>query len=191
MFKRQHKLWWQSSYDRGIEHLLNMWPEIKKAYPDATLDVCYGWTTFDSAYANNPERQEWKSKIENLFKQDGITHHGKIGQAEMRELRKTMGIWAYPTHFTEINCIGALECQSDGVVPCVINLAALKETVGSGVKVDGDIYDEETKEEYLKQLLSLMGDEKRWEEESKKGIEFARDYTWDKISLKWDEQFKA
>lgn len=188
---RNHKLFWQSSYDRGIEHLLNMWSEIKKTYPDVTLDICYGWTTFDAAYGNNPERQAWKDKIENLFKQDGITHHGKIGQEKMREIRKTCGIWAYPTHFTEIFCIGAVEAQSDGLVPVVINLAALDETVGCGIKISGDIYDQETKDEYLKELLSLMGDEKRWEEESKKGIEFAKSYSWDKISDQWINEFKA
>lgn len=188
---RNHKLFWQSSYDRGIQHLLVMWPEIKKTYPDATLEVCYGWTTFDSAYRDNPERQAWKAKIEALFNQDGITHHGKIGQDKMRELRKTCGIWSYPTEFTEIFCIGAVECQSDGLVPVVINLAALDETVGSGIKVSGDIYDQETKDEYLKQLLSLMGDEKKWEEESKKGIEFAKSYSWDKISDQWINEFKT
>lgn len=188
---KNHKLWWQSSYDRGIEHLLLMWPEIKKTFPDATLDVCYGWTTFDSAYADNPERQDWKAKIEKLFQQDGITHHGKIGQEKMRELRKTCGIWAYPTHFTEIFCIGAVECQMDGVVPVVTNLAALDETVGSGIKIDGDIYDQETKDEFLKQLLSLMSDQKRWEEESKKGMEFAKQFSWSIIAKKWDDCFKA
>ena len=186
---RSHKLFWQSSYDRGAQHLLEMWPKIKETYPDATLDICYGWTTFDSAYANNPERQEWKSRIEKMFKQDGITHHGKIGQGEMKKIRQSCGIWAYPTHFTEIFCIGAVECQSDGLVPVVINFAALDETVGSGVKVSGDIYDSDVREEYLKQLLALMGDQERWQKESFKGMEFAKSYSWDKIALSWVNEF--
>ena len=44
---------------------------------------------------------------------------------ELRELRKQCGIWAYTTDFDEINCIGALEAQDDGVVPCVINKARI------------------------------------------------------------------
>ena len=187
---RQHKLWWQSSYDRGILYLLKMWPKIKETYPDATLDICYGWDLFVKAYANNPERMKWKDRVDELMKAPGITHHGKVGQEELRELRKQCGIWAYPTDFEEINCIGALEAQDDGVVPCVINKAALKETVGTGVKVDGEIWDPEVRDEYLKQLLSLMGDEKRWQEESIKGPKFASNYYRQKIAKEWTKQFK-
>jgi len=187
---RQHKLWWQSSYDRGLDMLLFIWPDIKKAYPKATLDVAYGFELFDIAYANNPERQQWKESIKTLLNQDGITHLGRIGQKELKEKRKECGILAYPTYFTEIFMIGAVEAQSDGLVPVVMNLAALKETVGSGIKVDGDIKDLKIQKEYLEKLLNLMGDTKLWEEESKKAVKFAEDYTWDKISDKWIEVFK-
>lgn len=188
---RNHKLWWQSSYDRGVLYLLKMWPKIKETYPDATLDIAYGWDLFKKAHGNNPERMKWMDKVSELMKQDGITHHGKVGQDRLRELRKQCGIWAYTTDFEEINCIGALEAQDDGVVPCVINKAALKETVGSGVKVEGEIWDPDVREEYLKQLLDLMGDEKRWQEESKKGIEFAKNYYRQSIAEEWTKQFKT
>ena len=70
-----------------------------------------------------------------------------------------------------------------------MNYAGLKDTVGSGVRIDGDIYDPDTRDEYLKKLLELMGDEEKWKEEQKKGIEFAKSFTWDKISSMWLEQF--
>ena len=97
----------------------------------------------------------------------------------------------YPTDFDEINCITALNCQFLGCVPCVINKAALKETVGSGVRVEGDIWDPETRDEYLAKLLELMGDEKRWKEEQEKGIQFAKDYSWSNIAQKWIQEFTA
>jgi hypothetical protein len=167
-----------------------MWSKIKEKFPDATLEICYGWDLFYKAYANNPERMKWMDKVTGLMEQDGITHWGKVGQDKLKELRKQCGIWAYTTDFEEINCIGALECQDDGVVPCVINKAALKETVGSGVKVDGEVWDPEVREEYLKQLLDLMGDEKKWLEEQAKGKEFAEQFYRDKIASKWTEEFK-
>lgn len=186
---RQHKLWWQSSYDRGLQHSLKMWPKIKDVYPDATFDICYGWDLFIKNYANNPERLRWMEKIKELMKQPGVTEHGRIGQGDMKELRKQCGIWFYPTDFEETNCIGALECQEDGVVPCVINKAGLKDTVGSGVAVDGEIWDPEVREEYLKQLLDLMGDEKRWKAEQIKGKEFVKKFYRDKIASQWVKEF--
>lgn len=188
---KQHKLFYGSSYDRGLQHLLQMWPKIIEKFPDATLDICYGWDLFDKAFPDNPERIAWKERMVKAMHQQGITHHGRISKEELKKVREQCGIWAYPTDFTEINCITALECQQDGVVPVVINLAALKETVQSGVKIEGDIYDEggKTFDKYLTELLALMGDEKRWKEESEKGKEFAKNFAWEKISKKWEEQF--
>ena len=188
---RQHILGWFSSYDRGLQHLLKMWPTIKDKYPDAELHVFYGWDLFDKGYANNPERMAWKERMNKLMEYPGIKHHGRVGKTELRGWQKKIGIWAYPTDFGETNCITALDCQKVGCVPCVINYAGLRETVKSGVRVEGDIYEEEVYEEYLQQLLLLMGDEKRWKEEQVKGKEWAKENLWSKISLKWDEVFKA
>jgi glycosyltransferase involved in cell wall biosynthesis len=189
MESKQHKLLYASSYDRGLSHLLKLWPKILERFPDTTLDVAYGWDLFLKGFQNNPERMAWKKKIDDLMTQPRITHHGRVSKEELNKITSECGIWAYPTDFDEINCITALNCQSLGCVPCVINKAALKETVGSGVQVEGEIWDPDVREEYLKQLLDLMGDEKRWQEESKKGIEFAKDYSWTKISKQWVKEF--
>lgn len=186
---RQHKLFWGSSYDRGLQHLLKMWPAIRAAFTDATLDICYGWDLFIKGYANNPERMAWMDRINKQMEQPGITHHGRVGKKELWGIRSQCGIWAYPTDFFEINCITALESQNDGLVPVVMNFGALQETVQSGVKVDGDIYDEETQEAYLKVLLEMMADERRWKEESEKAKKAAKGYDWDTIARKWSEHF--
>jgi len=187
---KQHKLWWQSSYDRGLDMLLFMWSDIKKVFPDAELSICYGWGNFDIMAESNPERRQWKKSVEMLMQQDGITHYGKVGQDKLREMRKEHGILAYPTYFDEIFMIGAIEAQSDGIVPVVMSKAALKETVGSGIKVDADINTPEGKDAYLKALLEMMGNKELWEAESKKGIEFAKSYSWDKIASSWDLVFR-
>jgi len=179
------RLFYGSSYDRGLDILLKLWPRILEKYPSATLQVCYGWDIFDRAFADNPERQAWKRKINDLMKQKGITHHGRLGKDELKKVRKSCHIWAYPTYFPEISCITALECQYDGVVPCVINYAALKETVQSGLKVDGDIYDRQTQDKWLEALFRLMSDNNLWEKERKKGIEFAKKFGWDNIANQW------
>jgi glycosyltransferase involved in cell wall biosynthesis len=189
MATKQHKIFSGSSYDRGLELLLDMWPSIKKEVPDAELQICYGWETFLSFYNDNPERLAWKARMDKKMEQDGIIHHGRLGKAELKKVRQECGIWAYPTHFTEINCITALSAQADGCVPVVINLAALEETVQSGVKVDGDIYEAETKEKYLKELIALMKDGQRWKLEVSKAMRFAQDFEWRVIAQEWTNEF--
>ena len=69
---RHHKLIYASSYDRGLQHLLKIWPEVVKKYPDATLDVFYGWNLFDTAFRNNPERMNWKDRMNEQMKSIGV-----------------------------------------------------------------------------------------------------------------------
>lgn len=186
---RQHTLGYFSSYDRGLHHLLKMWPKIKEKFPDAKLHVCYGWELFVKGYQNNPERMAWKERIDNLMNTDCITHHGRVSKEELNKITSECGIWTYPTDFEETNCITALNCQKLGCVPCVINKAALSETVGSGIKVDGDIFDMDVREEYLNKLFELMSNKELWESEQKKGILFAQEYTWENIATLWEKNF--
>jgi glycosyltransferase involved in cell wall biosynthesis len=185
-----HLITYGSSYDRGLDILLNMWPEIKKAVPDARLRIFYGWNLFDVAFGDNPERQAWKEKMNKLMEQDGITHLGRISHDAVKKEFETAGIWAYPTYFGEISCITAMKAQAYGAVPCVINYAALKETVKFGVKIDGDIYDKETKDLYCDALIGLLNDPKYQEDVRAEMIPWAqKNFAWQNIAIQWNEEF--
>lgn len=191
IIRNPHLMIYGSSYDRGVEHLLKMWPEIKKEVPDAELHVFYGWNLFDKVYGDNPERQAWKEKINKLMEQDGITHLGRISHQACTVEHMKAGVWAYPTHFGEISCITAMRGQCYGSIPCVINYAALKETVKWGVKIEGDIYEPEVKKLYRDALIALLKDEKYQEEVRKDMMEKARSlFSWRKVAEQWSEEFR-
>lgn len=179
-----------SSYDRGLEHLLKMWPEVKKAVPEAELHIFYGWQLFEKFYRDNPGSMAWKDRIDEMMKHDGITHHGRLPQPEIVEWYEKCGLWTYPTHFGEISCISAMKAQVYGAVPVVVNYAALDSTVQHGIKVDGDIYDKETAEEYQKELISLLKDHKRQEDIRKKMVPWAKkNFTWESVADQWSKEF--
>lgn len=187
---KNHKLFWQSSYDRGLDILLFIWSDIREIYPAAELTITYGFDLFDKVAANNPERQEWKKHVIQLMQQPGITHLGRIGQDKLRQIRKEHGILAYPTYFTEIYMTGAVEAQADGLVPVTMSLAALSETAKQGVLVDGNILEPEVLEKYKQELISLMGDSKRWKELSHKCQKWAIKQTWSKTANEWVKEFE-
>lgn len=186
---KHHKLFYGSSYDRGVDLLLLMWSDIKKTYPDATLDICYGWDLFDKAAVANKERQAWKRDVVELMKQPGITEHGRIGKDKLEEIRSACGIWAYPTYFTEIDCITAKETQNDGLVPVTMSLGALKETAKEGILINGGIYKKEIQDEFKQKLISLMGDKHEWKRLSNKCQKFARKYDWSTQAKLWTNTF--
>lgn len=181
-----------SSYDRGLEHLLKMWPEVKKQVPDAQLRVFYGWHLFDIGYRDNPERMAWREKMNKLMEQDGITHLGRISHEAVQKEFENAGIWAYPTHFGEISCITAMKAQAFGAIPVVVSYAALEETVQFGEKIDGDIYDQETKDAFLKALVGLLNDPERQEKIRKEMVPWAREkFLWSSVAKQWDQEFKG
>ncbi len=187
--RNNKRLVYTSSYDRGLQHLLEMWPDIRKEVPEAELEIFYGWQLFDKFYSTNPSSMAWKEKMVEMMGQEGIIKHGRLSQPELEEEMKTCGIWAYPTHFGEINCISAIKAQAFGCEPVVVNYAALQETVQFGRKVEGDIYDDETKEEFKKQLIEAlknpMGDTQR-----KTMMHWAKEkYAWEKIAKDWSVIF--
>lgn len=187
---KQHTLFYGSSYDRGLEHLLFMWEKIREKFPDAELHIAYGWDLFLAAYRDNPERMAWKERMDYLMEQKGITHHGRLGKKALQEVRQQCGVWAYPTHFEEINCITALECQRDGLVPVVTNFAALKETVPA-FRVGEDIGKQEDRDSYLLKLLEVMDmSEGNFKLASERAQGFAQSYSWENIAQQWMKEFK-
>ena len=176
-----------SSYDRGLQHLLDMWPEIIKEVPDAQLHVFYGWQLFATFYVSNPERMAWMRKINKLMEQPGITNHGRVSQPEMEKWYKQCGVFTYPSHFYEINCISAIKAQLWGAIPVTTKIGALDETVQHGFKVEGDIYDDETKEKYKESLINAF----KTDHDLKSMMDWAREkYSWEKIVNQWSQEFK-
>lgn len=185
-----HKCCYTSSYDRGLEHLLAIWPEVKKAVPDATLEIAYGWKLFDQFYSNNPSSMKWKERMLEMMKYDGITDHDRLPQAEVKKLMEKCGLWTYSTHFGEINCITGLKAQAFGAIPVVINYAALETTVQYGIKINGDIYDPEVKETFKNQLIWALQNPKWQAEVRKPMMEWAgKKFPWAEIAKHWDSEF--
>lgn len=127
-----HKVIYISSYDRGLETLLNMWPSIRQKVPDATLDIFYGFNSFDAVHKQNPDMMKWKwtiiRKLHEL-KSEGVTEHGRVSHTELAQELKKHKVWAYPTSFNEIHCISALKAQEAGCIPVTTGCYALAETV--------------------------------------------------------------
>lgn len=144
--KNKHSVGYFSAYYRGLECLLKMWPKIREQVPDATLDVYYGW----ESWVGMRGEDDFYFRMEEMFeemKDKGVTIHGRVSHTELAEAMKRTQVWAYPTEFEEIHCITALKAQEAGCYPVTTNVAALKETVQSGTRINtARIYTDEYKQ---------------------------------------------
>lgn len=187
--KTRNNLVWTSSYDRGLENLLDMWPDIKKEVPDATLDAYYGFSLYDTTpWGKTAKGQSWKHKMIELLNQDGVTDHGRVGSDVVAEAYKKADVWAYPTSFPEIDCITATKAMAAGCVPITTDYAVMKER-NQGVMIEGDINDPRVKQRFKEELIELLKDDARKEEiRSKLDVS---NYSWDNIAERWNEEFKS
>src|SRR5690606_34445506 len=114
---------------------------------------------------------------------------GRVGQDRLGELRSQCGILAYPTYFTEVFMISAIEAQNDGLVPVTMALGALKETAREGILLEGGIYKKEVQDQFKAELIKLMGDKHEWKRLSNKCQKFARKYDWKNQAQLWADKF--
>lgn len=181
-----HKIFYGSSHVRGLADLYDMWPDIKEAVPDATLDVYYGRGTYDSINAGNPERLKWMDNMIARAKElDGVTDHGKVSQVDIVRHSFESGVWAYPTRFPEISCLTAMKCQASGAVPVASDFAALNETVQYGEKMNVDDL-----EHYKQRLIWWLQHPEEQEKVRPDMMAFARErFNWLYIAEQWAEEF--
>lgn len=181
---RGHTVGYFSAYYRGLECLLDMWPKIREQVPDATLDCYYGWESWVAVqgYDNFYDRMEKKFTE---LKDHGVTVHGRVSHEVLAKAMKNTKVWAYPTMFPEIHCITALKAQEAGCWPVVTNVAALNETVTTGVKIASKkIHTDEYKQKKFIQAVveGLLQDQQPLIKDS--------DRYWSTVAKDWDSYIK-
>lgn len=116
---------YSSSPDRGLHHLLLMWPRlverVKQFYPDkkVLLHVCYGVEAFlKNSRWSHREDAERAITIEELLMQDGVLYHGRIGQFDLGTIQANADAMLYPCDTmspTETGCISIIEALGLGL----------------------------------------------------------------------------
>lgn len=186
--RNPYRMIYASSYDRGLEHILNIWPEVKREVPQAELHVFYGWNTYDRMYEEGSVDGSFKKRLLPLLAQDGITEHGRVGHEELALEYLKSGIWAYPTHFPEISCIAAMKAQVAGCVPVCTGFAALNETVKAGLVIPGSANDKAVMEDFKKCLIELLKNPTEQEGFRELVLKHKDEFGWDKVAKQWSTE---
>lgn len=116
---------YSSSPDRGLHHLLTMWPEIQEMVQQrsgkkAKLHICYGLENFvgNSRWSHREDGRR-ALMIEDLIEQDGVVYHGRISQDVLRLYQQRCDAMLYPCDTlqpTETGCLVAgtpIDCPRD------------------------------------------------------------------------------
>jgi len=158
--KKPYSMCWTSSYDRGLLPFMeNIFPIIKKAIPEVTFDVAYGWQNIDKEMDVMPEFKELKEKLVKLLKQDGVNHLDRLNKADVAELYKKSVCMPYASEFGETNNISSQKAQASGCyVITTPDAGATPEYLKFGELIDGKgIYtDKDQQAKFAKAVIDYL-----------------------------------
>ena len=182
-----------SSPDRGLDVMLQLWPQIRKEVPDAQLHVYYGFTpTYTELHAKHPGMLKFRDDILRDLKQPGVVYHGRVGHQELATDMLRSALWLYPTYFTEISCITAMKAQAAGMIPVTTSLAALQETVQHGYKIGFTIHDARTQMSFVQLTVDLLKNPEKQEKMRAKMQPWAKEhFAWEGVAKQWHELFHS
>lgn len=187
--RQEHRMLYMSAHERGLEALYDVWPDVKKAVPDAKLDVYYGWQSFDAITKNNPVQQQWKHMMQEKEKVlKGVSNRGRVGTDQINKEIFSSGILAYPCTFPEVYCATLIKAMAGGCYPITSDFAVMKDfnKWGKQVHLDKTNY-EAFKKEYTGQLIHALKHPKMVESQRALMMrEVRRRFAWDKIAKQWN-----
>jgi glycosyltransferase involved in cell wall biosynthesis len=191
--ERERRVLYTSSPDRGLDVLLELWPQIVERVPDAELLHCYA-DVYDRVADQNPTIAEHRDRIRQLGQQEGVRAIGSLAQPRVAELMRTALVWAHPSYctpagekFYETSCIGAMEAQAAGCRVVAGGWGALRETVQTGALVDGDPTSAEWRSQFVEEIVAGLTDEQLQARAQSTGPAAVADLDWAGVA----EQFAA
>jgi predicted O-linked N-acetylglucosamine transferase (SPINDLY family)/glycosyltransferase involved in cell wall biosynthesis len=140
---------------RGLELLLDVFPQIRQAVPGTQLKV------FSSMKVYQVDRAEDELKYGQLYQRcqemEGVEYIGSLSQSELARELKSISILAYPNTFPETSCIAAMEAMASGCYIVTSDLGALPETTAEFARLI-PIKDswEDYKHEFIEQTVSVL-----------------------------------
>jgi len=191
---------YSSSPDRGLWQLLGMLPEIRRAVPDFTLKVAYGFLNWEEAVKkrNDQRGMEFITRIKKAMEQPGVEYLGRVDKKTLAEHQKKAKAWLYPTWFDETFAITAVESGASHNAILTTDKGGLKTTVGSAgilLPPDGlgmDIeYPKSYTERFIAESIKLLTDEEYRRSWADKAREKMSVYTWDRIADDWIKRFTS
>lgn len=186
--KKPNTVGYFSAYYRGLECLIDVWPQIRKEVPTAKLDIYYGWESWVSAEGEDAFYHRMTEKILAL-KGQGVKEHGRVSHEKLAEVMGKTKVWCYPTQFEEINCITALKANASAMKPVITDVAALKETGGpqaTFIETDRIYTDEYNKKKLVAEVVKALKEDQT-EDASQEQRDWAKEFSWGKIAKQWKE----
>jgi glycosyltransferase involved in cell wall biosynthesis len=177
-----------SQPERGLDVMLELWPEVRERVPEAKL-VCTHAPIYDRI-ADRPWVAAHRDRISSLSGQPGVLLAGALPRERLVDAVRRARVWAHPSWasayaapFDELSCIAAMEAQAAGCCVVASAAGALPETVEVGelIALEG-APGEPWRGLFLEALVAGLTDDERLERALREGPAAMRERSWASVA---------
>lgn len=186
-----------SSPDRGLHHLLRLWPRIKKRWPEASLDIYYDmekWFEVADRYAaiDHPMATGERAAAvrRGLADCEGldVRAHGGLSQWALAREQMAASAMIYPCDPiapTEGYSISILEALAAGTPVITTGADALEELWGGCTSQAPLPWGPESEDFVMERLGALFSSAEEWRHQSERGLLRAWKFPWEAIEARY------
>ena len=179
--KVKNRFIYSSCPERGLERLLELWPEISKKLENAELYVCT-YNNFPRTDSHNYEKDMKVKKM--MERHENVKYMGKLIKPNLYLLMSTCEYWFYPTNFNETSCITAMEMLMSEVICIYYPMGGLVNTMSDyGIQVN----ESDEIETFVELSKSTPFAENRKKEIRQRGKEYAMSCDWKYRCKMWED----
>jgi glycosyltransferase involved in cell wall biosynthesis len=119
--KVKNRFVYTSCPERGLQRLLDIWPDILQYIPNAELKIASyrKLSNYDNSYINK------------INQYPSIEYIGSLNPDALYKLIKSSEYWLYPSFFEETSCITSLEMLNCNVICLYYDKGGIKETINN------------------------------------------------------------
>ena len=193
-----HRYIYVSRPERALRPLLELWPEIRKADPEARLGLCRYESMYDG---EGTAVQQMVDSYDALTRQvaervGGIDWLGKLAKRPLAEAIAGSRAMLYPgvADFAETSCLAAVEAQASGTPLIASWRGALPETLHpeAGILIDGSPDEDAYRADFCAAVAHLRGlSDPAFQRLQDAGRRHVKGYSFDVIAAELEAHVEA
>jgi len=146
------RLAYSSTPYRGLDVLVNCFPELRRRHPQCRLHV------FSSmqVYGQSGMQDKHQSLYDQCRATEGIDYRGSIPQTQLAGELRAVHVLAYPNTFAETSCIVVMEALAAGCLVVTSDLGGLPETCGGWAKLVPPITPARSRKQFSRDFVEAL-----------------------------------
>jgi len=140
---------------RGLDVLMNCFPEIRRRCPGVRLKIFSDMGIYLTP--KSEDEKEYGELYRRCRETEGVEYVGALPQPELAKALREVSILAYSNTFAETSCISVLEAMASGCRIVTSDLGALSETTAGFARLiqPGDGYNQRFIEETVRAIEEM------------------------------------